>query len=94
MVHAADAPSLAELQKAVDRVDLPEWINGVAVTEDLDADGELAVWLWIVVGETMPAQEQAQPVLSDLRQRLRQLLAQEAPGLWAYIRIRECDENA
>lgn len=94
MVHAVQAPSLAELQRAVDRVDLPEWVRGVEVTEDLDADSELAVWLWIVVGKGMPPQEQAQPVLAELRKRMRRLLAEEAPGLWAYIRILERDESA
>ena len=89
MAHAMEMPTVSDLQQAVRQIEKPDWVHDIEVVEDLDADGELAVWVWIVVGSEMPEQQDAQPVLAGLRQRIRGLLSEEAPGLWAYIRIRE-----
>ena len=91
MAQAIEMPTVSDLQRAVRRIDKPVWVREVEVVEGIDADGDLAMWVWIVVGGDMPDQATAQPILADVRQRIRDVLAEEAPGLWAYIRIREQD---
>lgn len=93
MTQSVSITAPSDLAEMLDRLDRPDWVKCVELDEALDSDGESALWIWIVVSPTMPDQDTAQPVLSALRQRIRRLLSQQAPGLWAYIRIRE-DDNA
>lgn len=92
-MQAATTISLRELAESLDQLERPAWVRRFDVREDVDADGELAVWIWIVVGSGMPAQDVAQPVLKDLREQIRRVLTERAPGLWAYVRIREEGNN-
>lgn len=96
MLQALETPSLHELAKTLGGVERPGWVSSIDVKEqlDLDADDELAVWIWIVVDTAMPQQEQAQLKLAALRKRIRQLLIEQAPGLWAYVRIKEDGNEA
>lgn len=90
-MHAVDMTSLDEIATGMRSLERPDWVRDIEVREDLDASGDVAVWVWIVTAEDIPDQAEAQPVLADLRMRIRQKLSRHAPGLWAYIRI--CSEN-
>lgn len=91
MVQAINTPSLGELQDKIERLERPGWVRGIELTEALDADGEMALWAWIVLKPDFPSQDEAQPALAELRHRIRQLFANEVPGVWAYVRIREAE---
>lgn len=92
MTQSASIVSPGDLARMLGRLERPNWIQSIELDEALDSDGELALWICIVVTPLMPDQNTAQPVLSALRHRIRELLSEQAPGLWAYIRIREdCD---
>ena len=94
MLQALETPSLHELATTLGGLERPGWVSSIDVKEQLDADDELAVWIWIVVDTAMPPQEQAQLELAALRKRIRQLLIEQAPGLWAYVRIKEDGNEA
>jgi len=85
---------LEELGKKLDQLERPDWVRSIDTVEQLDADDELAVWIWIVVDTAMPPQEQAKLELAALRKRIRELLIEQAPGLWAYVRIKEDGDGA
>lgn len=89
MTQDATIMTSRDLAQALDQLDRPRWVRRIAVEEALDSDGEPAFWIWLVLAPEMPDQETAQPILFDLRQRIRGMLSQQAPGMWAYIRIRE-----
>lgn len=94
MAQALEVGVLEELGKKLDQLERPGWVRSIDTVEALDADDEWSVWIWMVVGEEMPSQAQAQPELAELRKRIRQLLREQAPGLWAYVRIREVGDSA
>ncbi|MFP4079330.1 MAG: hypothetical protein ACLFMW_09210 [Ectothiorhodospira sp.] len=71
------------------RISRPDWVREIELTEGVDADGEPALWVWIVLEADTPTQEVMQPALSELRQHIKTYLAGEVPGLWAYVRVRE-----
>ncbi|WP_421620815.1 hypothetical protein [Alkalilimnicola ehrlichii] len=91
MKEAMNMPSLEALQGQLRALDRPDWVRDIELTESPDADGDMALWAWIVLEPEFPPQDDAQPVLAELRTRIRQLLANEVPGLWAYVRIREAE---
>jgi hypothetical protein len=94
MAQALEMGFLEELGKKLDQLERPDWVRSIDTVEQLDADDELAVWIWIVVDTAMPPQEQAQLELAALRKRIRELLIEQAPGLWAYVRIKEDGDGA
>lgn len=93
MAHAAETHGLAQLQEAMDQIERPHWVHSIEVGEDFDADGELATWIWIVVERNSSEQANAQDAIARLRHRIRQHLSEVAPGLWAYVRVREAEAS-
>jgi hypothetical protein len=93
MAQVMNMPSLDAMRDRLERLERPHWVRGIELTEELDADGELALWAWIVLEPEFPPQEEVQPALAELRHRIRQFLSREVPGLWAYVRVRESEEG-
>ncbi|WP_280545689.1 MULTISPECIES: hypothetical protein [unclassified Halomonas] len=91
MAQVINIPSLEALQDQLERLERPDWVQGIELTEELDADGDMALWAWIVLEPEFPPQEELQPALTELRHRIRKLLSKEVPGLWAYVRVRESE---
>lgn len=92
-MHAEQIPSLQAIRDSLCALDRPDWIESVQVTENIDASGEWAVWIWLyLAADRLPAQATVQPALNDLRGRIRRTLSEQAPGLWAYIRVQDSDE--
>lgn len=91
MAHAAENLGLAQLQEAMEQIARPCWVQSIDVCENFDADGELAIWVWIVVAPQTAEQFNLQDGIAELRQRIRQKLSEVTPGLWAYVRVREAE---
>ena len=89
MTQVMNMPSLDALRDRLQRLERPNWVRGIELAEGSDADGEPALWVWIVLDADIPAQDVMQPALSDLRRRIKTYLSSEVPGLWAYVRVRE-----
>ncbi len=85
----ASAVSLEDLREGVQRLERPDWVRSVELAEAEDADGEMALWVWIVLDADFPAQDEMQPALASMRRRIHEFLSSQVPGLWAYIRVRE-----
>jgi hypothetical protein len=89
MAQVMNMPSLDTLRDWLKRLERPDWVRGIELAEGSDADGDPALWVWIVLDADIPTQDIMQPVLLDLRQRIKAYLSSEVPGLWAYVRVRE-----
>lgn len=89
MAAMVGVESLRALRAGLGRMSRPDWVREIELTEGVDADGEPALWVWIVLESNTPTQEVMQPALSELRQHIKTYLAREVPGFWAYVRVRE-----
>jgi len=54
-----------------------------------DANGDPAVWVWVIVNDTAAKKE----VFSEIRERLQKVLRKVAPDRWPYIRFRTVSEQ-
>ncbi len=93
MTLLAKEISLSDLRAGVRRIERPDWVRDIELVEAPDADGEMELWAWIVLEAGFPPQEEAQPALAELRERIRRFLSSEVPGLWAYVRVRESEDE-
>ena len=93
MTLLASTVSLEDLREGIERLERPEWVRAIELTEGPDADDDMALWAWIVLEPEFPPQEVVQPALAALRQRIREYLSSQVPGLWAYVRVRESGEG-
>lgn len=92
-IQAAATGDVAQIARSVEQVPRPSWVRGVEVVRGVDAAGEDSLWIWILLDDADVPERELRQGLGELRVRLREELDRVAPGVWAYIRVRESGEH-
>ncbi len=91
-MHAHNLVDKDLMEKSIESLQLPGFVRDVQVETGIDASGEEAVWVWLVVDKGTMSSLENKRVIKSLREKIYEIFSDKAAGVLPYIRLRNPDE--
>ncbi|PXX97647.1 hypothetical protein CR157_13170 [Halomonas sp. LBP4] len=76
------------MKTSIESLPLPGFVRDVEVETGIDASGEEAVWVWIVVDKGTMTSLENKRAMKALREKIYEIFSDKAAGVLPYIRLR------
>jgi hypothetical protein len=85
--------SIEPIEKALKNLDWPAAVSNFRVVPGQDANGDEAIWVWLTVQPGAAQQPLQRQQLLDCKKTVRDVVSQQVPDLWTYVRLENPADN-